>query len=172
MDINDQKKLSEELLLLHEVQYDSDSSLDTPYQGAGIYRNRQPRYTKDEVRLLDTIAVALTTGTLEMFLRLRSTNATKCGSFWQKMGLPHLIMLLLIFLIGNLAVSNATHLFPFLIRRYGAYIDKWIRNLHTSIRELHNDFLLALEERLMLRLSFQVRACFLRNMGVRCLRLQ
>jgi hypothetical protein len=55
-------------------------------------------------------------------------------------------MLLLIFLIGSPAVSNATHLFPFLIRRYGANIDNWIHNLHTSIRELYNDFSLALED--------------------------
>ena len=38
-------------------------------------------------------------------------------------------------------------LFPFLIRRCGANIDKWIHNLHTSIRdtELRNDFMLAMQ---------------------------
>lgn len=56
------------------------------------------------------------------------------------------MMLLLIFPIGSPAVSNATHLFPFLIRRYRANIDKRICNLHISIRELHYDFSLALEE--------------------------
>ena len=58
---NNQHNLSEQLQLLHELQY---SDLDMPYQAAKIHSNRQSRHlvANRDVRLLDTIAIALTTG--------------------------------------------------------------------------------------------------------------
>ena len=56
-----QNNLSEQLQLLQELQY---SDLDLPYQTAGIHSNKESRNldTNHEVRLLDTFAIALTTG--------------------------------------------------------------------------------------------------------------
>ena len=55
MDNNDQRHLSEQLLLLHELQH---PDLDIPYQGAPTHRNIQSPDTSRELRLLDTITVA------------------------------------------------------------------------------------------------------------------
>ena len=61
---NNQHNLSEQLQLLHELQY---SDLDMPYQAAKIHSNKQSRhlYAHRDVCLLDTIAIALTTGNPE-----------------------------------------------------------------------------------------------------------
>ena len=58
---NNQYNLSEQLQLLHELQY---SDLDMPYQAAKFHSNKQSPHldANRDVRLLDTIAIALTTG--------------------------------------------------------------------------------------------------------------
>ena len=61
-------------------------------------------------------------------------------------------------------------LFPFLIRRCGANIDKRIHNLHTSIRdtELRNDFMLAMQAYVPeadIRVEFPVADKFLGDYG-------
>src|ERR1700733_9855391 len=50
-------------------------------------------------------------------------------------------------LIGSPTVTSAVHLFPFLMRRCGANINKRIHNLHTTIQstELRSDFSSALQ---------------------------
>ena len=62
MDNNEQRHLSEQLLLLHELQY---SNFHKPYQAARTHRNRQLSAAKKDLRPLDTIAVALITGNPE-----------------------------------------------------------------------------------------------------------
>lgn len=59
MDNNDQRNLSEQLQLLHELQY---SDLDMSHQGHSAHSHRRSRDSDRDARLLDTIALALTTG--------------------------------------------------------------------------------------------------------------
>jgi hypothetical protein len=80
-------------------------------------------------------------------------------------------------LIRNPAVSDAMDLFPCLMRRCGANIDKRIHNLHilSKIESSATTFGaggVGYEPGLTLPLSFQVRARFLGNMEMRCLRLR
>jgi hypothetical protein len=114
-----------------------------------------------------------------MFLRLRSTNATKFNQMHaaRRKFDDMAAATELIFLIGNLAVSDAMDLFPFLMRWCGANIDKRIHNLHilSKIESSATTFGaggVGYEPGLMLSLSFQVRARFLGNMEMRCLRLR
>jgi len=60
MDNNDQRNLSEQLQLLHELQYYPD--FDMPHQGHSGHSNRRSRDTNREARLLHAITLALTTG--------------------------------------------------------------------------------------------------------------
>lgn len=59
--MNDQHRLSEQLQLLSHFKY---SDLDMPYAGVGEHSNKATRNpdTNTMIRILDTIAVALTTG--------------------------------------------------------------------------------------------------------------
>jgi len=147
---NYQNNLSEQLQLLHELRY---SDLDMPYQGSGIHSNKMSRDqgTNDEVRLLDAIAVALTTG---------KAGDVFAAAFDKR---EHFVLVLakngpptptdtaaaneLFSLIAKPGVTNALHLFPFLIRRCGANINKRIRKLHASIQstELRSAFASALQ---------------------------
>ncbi|KAM6491131.1 hypothetical protein JOM56_013370 [Amanita muscaria] len=147
---NDQRNLSEQLQLLHELQY---SDLDMPYQGVGTLSNRQSRdsNTNRDVRLLDTIALALTTGNPGDVIAAAFDKREQMQLVLAKNGPPTPDDVAaaneFISLIGSPAVSDAMDLFPFLLRRCGANINKRIRNLHTSIRdeEIRNDFALALK---------------------------
>ena len=57
----DQVTLSEQLQLLHELRY---CDLDMSYQAAWVHTNKdiRDRDTKTDIRILDVIAIALTTG--------------------------------------------------------------------------------------------------------------
>ena len=102
------------------------------------------------MRLLDTIAIALTTGnsgdvfaaTFDKRHQMQLVLARNGPPTPDNMGSATE----LISLIGSPAVSYAIYLFHFLIRRRGANIDKRIRNLHISIRGVHHDFSSALED--------------------------
>lgn len=61
MDIKDQEQLSEKLQLLAHFLY---SDIGVPYSGAGDQTSKHlcSLATNHEIRLLDTIAIALTTG--------------------------------------------------------------------------------------------------------------
>ena len=123
---------------------------EEPYQAAGTHRNRQFSAANQDLRLLDTIAVALTTGNSGDIFAAAFDKRERIQLVLAKNGPPTPDDIAaaeeLICLIGSPAVSNAMHLFPFLMRRCGANIDKRIRNLHESIRELYDDFTSALEE--------------------------
>jgi hypothetical protein len=99
---------------------------------------------------LDTIAAALTTGNSGDVFAAALDKSNQMQLVLAKNGSPTPgdmgSATELISLIGSPAVSYAMHLFPFLIRRCGANIDKRIRNLHISNRGLHHDFSSALEE--------------------------
>jgi OTT_1508-like deaminase len=147
---NNQHNLSEQLQLLHELQY---SDLDMPYQAAGIHSNKQSRDldTNRDVRLLDTIAIALTTGNPGDVFAAAFDKRQHIQLVLAKNGPPtHEDVTAaneLISLIGSPTIADAMDLFPFLIRRCGANINKRIHNLHSSIRdaELRNDFMLAMQ---------------------------
>ena len=147
---NNQRNLSEQLQLLHELQY---SDLDMPYQAAGIHSNKrfQNLDTKRDVRLLDTIAIALTTGNPGDVFAAAFDKRQQIQLVLAKNRPPTLEDISaankLISLIGSPTVKDAIDLFPFLLCRCGANINKRIHNLHTSIRDgqLRNDFMLALQ---------------------------
>ena len=145
MDNNDQRNLSEQLQLLHELQY---SDFDIPHQG---YSNRRSRDTNRDARLLNTIALALTTGNPGEVFAAAFDKREQVQLVLAKNGPPTLDDIAaareFISLIESPAVLDAIDIFPFLIRRCGANINKRIHNLHTSIQdgELRNDFTLALE---------------------------
>jgi hypothetical protein len=140
MDNKAQRILSEKLQLLYE--------LDMPYQGAGTLINRHS--CDRDVRILNTIAVALTTGNRSDVFAAAFDKRDKMQLVLAKNGHPTLDDIgaanELISLIASPNVSDAMDLFPFLIRRGGANIDKRIRNVHGSIQELRNDFKLAIAE--------------------------
>ena len=144
MENNDQRNFSEQLQLLHELQY-----FDTPHQFQR--NNRRSRDTNREMRLLDTITVALSTGNPGEVFAAAFDKRKKVELVLAKNGHPTPDDIAaaeeLISLIGSPAVSDAMDLFPFLMHRGGANLNKWIHNLHTSIQdgELCNDFTLALE---------------------------
>ena len=147
---NDQSNLSEQLQLLRELGY---SDLNIPYQAAGIHGNKGSRYldTNRDVRFLDTIAVALTTGNPGDVFAAAFDKREHMQLVLAKNGAPASEDIAaaneLISLIGSPTVADAMDLFPFLIRRCGANIDERIHNLHTFIQggELHNDFRWALQ---------------------------
>ena len=147
---DNQNNLSEQLQLLHELQY---SDLDMPYQAAGIHSNKLFRDsdTNRDVRLLDTIAVAMTTGKPGDVFAAAFDKRQNIQLVLAKNGPPTPDDISaakeLISLIGNPTIVSAMGLFPFLIRRCGENIDKRIHSLHTSIQdaELRNDFVLALQ---------------------------
>ena len=170
---NNQHNLSEQLQLLHELQY---SDLDMPYQAAKIHSNKQSRHldANRDVRLLDTIAIALTTGNPGDVFAAAFDKRQHIQLVLAKNGPPtHEDVTAaneLISLIGSPTVADAMDLFPFLIRRCGANIDKWIHNLHTSIRdtELRNDFMLAMQAYVPeadIRVEFPVADKFLGDHG-------
>jgi hypothetical protein len=145
---NWQGTLSERLQLLHELSY---SDLDMPYQGAGTHSNKASRDfdTHRDVRLLDTIAVALTTGKPGDVFAAAFDRRQHMALVLAKNGPPTPedteAADELISLIGNPAVQDATHLLPFLFKRCGENIEKRIYNLHKSLQEMRGDFRLALQ---------------------------
>ncbi|KIM42396.1 hypothetical protein M413DRAFT_444814 [Hebeloma cylindrosporum] len=141
---NEQRNLSEQMQLLYEVQYTSA----LPHLADSIqYYNTD---TGREARLLDTFSLALTTGKPGDIFAATFDKRGQMQLVLAKNGPPTpddiAASTELISLIGSPAISDAMDLFPFLIRRCGANIDKRIRNVHTSIQGLQTDFLLALEE--------------------------
>jgi len=146
---NDQRNLSEQLQLLNELQY-SDS--DMPWhQGHSGHSYRQSRDTNREARLLDTIAVALTTGNPGEVFAAAFDKREQMQLVLAKNGPPTPDDIAaareLISLIGSPAVLDVMDIFPFLLRRCGVNINRRIHKIHTSIQdgELRNDFTLALE---------------------------
>ena len=148
---NDQSILSERLQLLRELGY---SDLDMPYQASGVHSNKRSQGLLDtncDIRFLDTIAVALTTGKPGDVFAAALDKREHIQLVLAKNGPPtHEDITAaneLTSLIGTPSVTDAMDLFPFLLRRCGANINKRIHSLHMSIqsRELRDDFRLALQ---------------------------
>ncbi|KAF5374108.1 hypothetical protein D9615_008811 [Tricholomella constricta] len=122
----------------------------TSCSGSG-FRHPLDLDTNRDVRLLDTIAVALTTGNPGDVFAASFDKRQQVQLVLSKNGPPTPEDVSaaneLISLIGSPSVADAIDLFPFLIRRCGVNIDKRIHNLHTSLQdgELLNDFMLALQ---------------------------
>ncbi len=80
--------LSEQLQLLHGLSY---SDLDVPYQDSGTHSNKmssRKAETNHEVRFLDTIAAALTTGNPGDVFAAASDKGKRMELVLAKMGLP------------------------------------------------------------------------------------
>jgi len=141
MDNNDQRNLSEQLLLLHELQH---PDLNTPYQRAPIHRDMRSPDISRELRLLDTITVALTTGNPGDVFAAAFDKRKQMHLVLAKNGPPTPQDMAaatdLIFLIGSSAVTHALDIFPFLMHRCGANINKRIHNLHTSILDGQDNY--------------------------------
>ena len=108
--------------------------------------------TNRDIRFLDTFAVALTTGNPGDLFAAALDKIEQVQLVLAKNGLPTSEDIAaaneLISLIGSpTTVTHAGDIFPFLLRRCGANINKRIRSLHMSIQniELRNDFQLALQ---------------------------
>ena len=104
-----------------------------------------------EVRLLETIAVALTTGNPGDVFAATFDRREGMELVLARNGLPTSEDIAaaneLLSLIASPTVKHSLHLFPFLMKRCGANINKRIRKLHVSIQstELRSDFTSALE---------------------------
>jgi hypothetical protein len=106
-----------------------------------------------EVRFLDAIAAALTTGKPGDVVATTFDKPERVELVLAKNGPPTSEDIHLgaanefTSLIGNPTVTSAVHVFPFLMRRCGANIDKRIHSLHTTIQstEMRSDFMSALQ---------------------------
>jgi hypothetical protein len=148
---NDQSNLSERLQLLHELGQVGYLDLNIPcgpYHPSGVYSYTRSR-DNHVIRILDTIAAALTTGKPGEVFAAAFDKQEHIELVLAKNGLPTSQDVAaaneLISLIGS--VTQPLDLFPFLLRRCGANIDKRISSLHISIQntELRDDFQFALQ---------------------------
>jgi hypothetical protein len=102
------------------------------------------RDAKRDSRLLDAIAIALTTGKPGDVFAAAFDRRQHIELVLAKNGLPTLEDIAaadeLMSLIGDPAVQNWSHIFSFLIKRCGANINKRIHKLHMSIHETRDDF--------------------------------
>ncbi|KIM42343.1 hypothetical protein M413DRAFT_27128 [Hebeloma cylindrosporum] len=136
--MDDQVNLSEQLLLLNELGY---SGLDSPYHRAAVRNNMRYRDpdTNREMRLLDCIAVALSTGKPGEVFAASFDKREQMQLVLAKNGPPTPDDIEasqeLISLIGNPDVLHAMHIFPFLLRRCGDNMNKRIRSLHQAIQD-------------------------------------
>ncbi len=138
--IGDQRRLSEQLQLLHEL---SKSDLNKPY----FYQSATVRSHKDSCNL-DAIAVALTTGkpgdafaaAFEKRQHLQLVLAKNGPLNTEDMAATDELLSL----IGNPTIDTAMDIFPFLLRRCGANINKRIHKLHTSLQVIRDNFALEL----------------------------
>ncbi|KAG6812084.1 hypothetical protein H0H92_004449 [Tricholoma furcatifolium] len=125
---NDQQvTLSEKLLLLYEL----DSVNDIPGYGT--------KKAIREARLLDTIAVALTTGDPGDVFAAAFDKRDNFQLVLAKNGLPNSddinAATELMSLIASPDVTDMTGLWPFLVRRCGRNIEKRIHDLHTTLQD-------------------------------------
>ncbi|KAF8816106.1 hypothetical protein BYT27DRAFT_7185345 [Phlegmacium glaucopus] len=135
-----QKHLSEALRLLHEFR---DSGHDMPYQSAGAQRNKDIRgpKTHTDMRVLDMIAVCLTTGKPGDVVAAAFDKHEGITLVLAKNGdvLPADYAATATFLSALARASGWIDLLPFLARHSKENLDKRIRNLHQSITDINND---------------------------------
>ena len=167
MDNNNQRNISEQLQVLREMLY----------QGASTRSNKRSRDTNRDLRLLDTIAVALTTGNPGDVFAASFNKRKQMQLVLVKNGppIPEDVAAAteLTSLIGSPMVSDAMDLFPFLMRRCGANINKRIHNLHMQSSATTSRWHWRHMNRgLILQPSFHLQTHFLGNTGMQCLRLR
>jgi OTT_1508-like deaminase len=135
-----QKHLSEALRLLHEFRY---SDLNMPYQSAGAQSNKDIREpnTHADMRVLDMIAVCLTTGKPGDVVAAAFDKHEGITLVLAKNGdvLPADYTATTTFLSALTRARGWIDLLPFLVRHSKENLDKRIRNLHQSITDLNND---------------------------------
>ncbi|KAF8804720.1 hypothetical protein BYT27DRAFT_7194329, partial [Phlegmacium glaucopus] len=135
-----QEHLSEALRLLHEFRY---SDLDMPYQSAGAQSNKDIREpsTHTDMRVLDMIAVCLTTGKPGDVVAAAFDKHEGITLVLAKNGdvLPADYAATATFLSALAKASGWIDLLPFLVRHSKENLDKRIRNLHQSIIDINND---------------------------------
>ncbi|KIM72906.1 hypothetical protein PILCRDRAFT_15712 [Piloderma croceum F 1598] len=135
-----QTHLSEELRLLHEFGY---SDLDMPYQSVGVHSNKDIREpdTHADMRILDVIAVCLTTGHPGDVVAAAFDKRERITLILAKNGdvLPADYTVTTTFLYALTTARGWIDLLPFLVRHGKENMDKRIRNLHQSISDLYDD---------------------------------
>src|ERR1700736_2415239 len=135
-----QTRLSEELRLLHKFCY---SDLDLPYQSAGAHSNKDIRDpgTHADLRMLDVIAVCLTTGNPGDVVAAAFDKRERITLILAKNGdvLPADSTATTTFLSALTTARGWIDLLPFLVRYTKKNMDKRIRNLHQSITDLYDD---------------------------------
>jgi len=147
----DQQRLSEQLNILKEIGY---SDLGKRYEDAGTYTTRaeRDRDSHRDVRLLDTIALFLTTGKPGDVFAIAFDKPCPTQLVIAKNGPPAPDDIVaandLLTLIADPTISDVHGFFPFLLKRCGANINKRITKLHKAIKdkELLADFTLELGE--------------------------
>jgi hypothetical protein len=135
----DQAILSEQLQLLHEFQY---SDLQMPYQNSGIQSNKDSRSrdAHSEIRVLDTIAVLLTTGRPGDVTAVALDKHKGLQLVLAKNAPPNheddLAAQNLVSLLVNPATIDPEHVFPFLLTHSLQNMNKRLQNLHESLSQL------------------------------------
>jgi hypothetical protein len=98
------------------------------YQASGVHSNKRSRDTSRDIRFLDTIAVALTTGKPGDIFAAALDKREHVQLVSAKNGPPTSEDVAaaneFISVIGSPTIADAMDLFPFLLWRCGANIDK------------------------------------------------
>ena len=143
----DQVTLTEQLQLLHELR---DCELDMSYQAAWVHTNKDIRHrdTSTDIRILDVIAIALTTGEPGEVVAATFDRGDHLSLVLAKNRYPTRededATTRLIAAITDPATRDAFDVFPFLLSRCRANMDKRIINLHNSISTFLPDLYSAL----------------------------
>jgi len=135
-----QSHLSEALRLLYEFGY---SDLNMPYQSAGAQSNKDIREpdTHADMRVLDMIAVCMTTGNPGDVVAAAFDKREGITLVLAKNGdvLPADYAATTTLLSALTRARGWIDLLPFLVRHGKKNMDKRIRNLHQSITDLNDD---------------------------------
>jgi hypothetical protein len=133
---SNQATLCEQLQLLHELSY---SDLGMPYQFVHSTRNIRDKHANSEIRILDTIAISLTTGEPGDVVAAVLDKSGRMCLVLAKNGVPTLedesAVQRFIAAIMDPEVKDAIDLFPTLVSRCHANMNKRIAKLHESISE-------------------------------------
>ncbi|CAL1715130.1 unnamed protein product [Somion occarium] len=142
-----QTHLSEKLRLLDELGY---SDLGMSYKYVGVHSNKDSRHseTHEDMRILDVIAVCLTTGKPGDVVAAAFDKREHLSLVLAKNGdvLPADYAAAQTFFSDLAAATGWTDLLPFLARHGKENLDKRIRNLHESITHFLDDLQSAIEK--------------------------
>ncbi|KAI5999780.1 hypothetical protein F5J12DRAFT_784558 [Pisolithus orientalis] len=138
--MSDQHRLSEQLQLLYHFGY---SDIDMRYQDVGHFSNRRRRkwnYTKSTIRILDTIAVALTTGLAgDAYATAFDTSGGLTLVLAKNEPVTHdddRAVRDLFMVVTAPQTSEPRDVYPFLFTRCGANIAKRIAKIDDAVRDI------------------------------------